>query len=217
MDARGHRGPRRLDDPYPEALKRALQQVAAADLAAARAVLTEIRFDPEPKRKDREPPKSVIARVYARDCYQCRYCGERTILPAVMRLLARLFPDEFPYHPNWKADATHPAFVSRSTTLDHLVPIAGGGDPVDEANLVTACWGCNRRKGDLTLDELGWELRAPADPDWRGLTEYFEPAWIAAGRPVLGEEESAWMNATRRVLPRSAPVDQTPSREGRDL
>jgi hypothetical protein len=49
---------------------------------------------------------SVIAGVYARDCYQCRYCGERVILTAVMRLLSRLYPGLFPYHPNWKADST---------------------------------------------------------------------------------------------------------------
>ncbi len=135
--------------------------------------------------------------MYARDCYQCRYCGEKTILTYVMRLLARLFPDEFPYQSNWKADQTHPAFVSRSTTLDHLVPIAGGGDPLAESNLVTACWGCNRRKGDLTLDELGWDLLDPAEPAWRGLTELFEPAWEAAGRPRLTSDEMTWMRATR--------------------
>jgi hypothetical protein len=49
---------------------------------------------------------SVIAGVYARDCYQCRYCGERVILTAVMRLLSMLYPGLFPYHPNWKADST---------------------------------------------------------------------------------------------------------------
>jgi len=42
----------------------------------------------------------------------------------MMRLIARLFPEEFPYHPNWKAGLTHPAFAARSATLDHVVPIA---------------------------------------------------------------------------------------------
>jgi len=198
MDSTPVRGPRQLDDPYPDVLQRALQTIADGDLEGARAVLDEVRFAPPPlPGVKRWPSTAVIARVYARDAYQCRYCGEKTILTPVMRLLARLYPLEFPMHPNWKASETHPAFISRSTTVDHLVPIAGGGDPVAEANLVTACWGCNRRKGDLTLDELGWELRDPADLTWRGLTELYEPAWVAAGRPELSATELTWMRATR--------------------
>lgn len=189
--------PRQLEDPYPQVLERALRALGAGDGDRARKVLDEIRFEAAPRRAERWPATSVIARVYARDCFQCRYCGEKTILTPVMRLLSRLFPMEFPMHPNWKSDQTHPAFVSRSTTLDHVQPIVGGGDPVDETNLVTACWGCNRRKGDLTLEELGWELQRPADPHWRGLTELYEPAWIAAGRPALSETEMTWMRATR--------------------
>ncbi|WP_425459493.1 HNH endonuclease [Georgenia muralis] len=91
--------------------------------------------------------------------------------------------------------------MTRSATLDHVEPIALGGDPLAEGNLVTACWGCNRRKGDLRLDELGWALREPADPDWKGLADLFEPAWIGAGRPLLGEDEKAWMRAIRATAP----------------
>lgn len=195
-------GPRQLDDPYPEVLERALRHLTVGDHVAARAALDEIRFAPNPRRPERWPATSVVARIYARDCHQCRYCGERTILTPVMRLLSRQFPDELPMHPNWKASETHPAFASRSTTLDHVTPIAGGGDPLEETNLVTACWGCNRRKGDLTLDELGWQLRDQADPTWLGLTELYEPAWIALGCPTLSETEMTWMRATRATLSR---------------
>jgi hypothetical protein len=72
---------------------------------------------PPSRRTERWPAISVIARVYARDHYQCRYCGERVILTAVMRLVSRLYPEMFPYHPTWKADSTHPAFASPSATL----------------------------------------------------------------------------------------------------
>jgi hypothetical protein len=112
-----------------------------------------------------------------------------------MRLVSRLYPDLFPYHPNWKADSTHPAFASRSATLDHVQPIAGGGDPVGLDNLVTACWSCNRRKGDLHLAELGWSLVEPRDARWQGLTELFRPLWEAAGRVPLSEDDHAWMRA----------------------
>lgn len=41
---------------------------------------------------------------------------------------------------------------------DHVVPIARGGGS-DIANLATACKPCNRKKRDMTLEELGWTLR----------------------------------------------------------
>ncbi|WP_148076598.1 hypothetical protein [Cellulomonas sp. PhB150] len=123
MDAAPRRGPRQLDDPYPDVLERALRAVVAGDLEGGRTVLEETHFEP-PARHDakRWPSTATIARIYARDRYQCRYCGERTILTPVMRLLSRLYPDQFPMHANWKSDSTHPAFIARSTTLDHLVP-----------------------------------------------------------------------------------------------
>jgi 5-methylcytosine-specific restriction endonuclease McrA len=186
---------RQPDDPYPDALARIINARLSGDEAAALAEMIKYRFVPLERRPERWPAMSAIARIYKRDCYHCRYCGERVVLTAVMRLVSRLYPEMFPYHPNWKADATHPAFISRSATLDHMKPIADGGDPLDPANLVTACWGCNRRKGDLRLDELDWPLIDPANPTWQGLTEVFRPLWNAAGRPPLSEDEHAWMRA----------------------
>lgn len=185
-------------DPYPDSLARIIQARIQGDDKAAFAAVNEIRFKPPTREKEQWPAMSVIAKIYARDHYQCRYCGERLILTAVMRLVSRLYPDQFPYHPNWKANSTHPAFISRSATLDHIRPIAGGGNPVAQENLVTACWNCNRRKGDLELDELGWALVEPRDKEWKGLTELFRPLWEGAGRPSLSEDESAWMRAVNK-------------------
>lgn len=39
-------------------------------------------------------------------------------------------------------------------TLDHLTPLARGGDPLDAANAVCACRSCNARKGARTADEF---------------------------------------------------------------
>jgi 5-methylcytosine-specific restriction endonuclease McrA len=183
------------NDPYPDVLACIIQARIEGDHDAAAAELAKIHFVPQRREKERWPAMSVIAKVYARDHYQCRYCGERVILTAVMRLVSRLYPSEFPYHPNWRADSTHSAFISRSATLDHIRPLAGGGDPTALDNLVTACWNCNRRKGDLLLEEIGWSLVDPRDKRWKGLTELFRPLWEAAGRPSLSEDESAWMRA----------------------
>jgi 5-methylcytosine-specific restriction endonuclease McrA len=187
------------DDPYPDALARIIRARIVCDDATALAEMNKIRFVQPSRRTEQWPAMSVIARIYARDRYQCRYCGERVILTAVMRLLSVLYPDPFPYHANWKADSTHPAFVSRSATLDHVQSIADGGDPVALENLVTACWNCNRRKGDLRLAELGWSLIEPRDKQWRGLTELFRPLWEAAGQPPLSETDRAWMRAVERA------------------
>lgn len=187
------------DDPYPDALARIIHARIEGDDATASAEIDKIRFVPPSRRTERWPAMSVIASVYARDRYQCRYCAERVILTAVMRLVSALYPDQFPFHPNWKADSTHPAFVSRSATLDHVRSIADGGDPVGMDNMVTACWNCNRRKGDLRLTELGWSLIEPRDKHWQGLTELYRPLWEAAGRPLLSETDRAWMRAVDRA------------------
>uniref|UniRef100_A0A7R9Z2P6 HNH nuclease domain-containing protein n=2 Tax=Chlamydomonas euryale TaxID=1486919 RepID=A0A7R9Z2P6_9CHLO len=49
---------------------------------------------------------------------------------------------------------------SKHLTLDHVVPVSKGGRN-EWLNLVTACVACNQRKGDKTLQALGWKLRAP--------------------------------------------------------
>jgi hypothetical protein len=188
------------DDPYPDVLAQVISARLRGDPAAALTAITAIGFTPPPRRTEREPSKVVTAQVFARDHYQCRYCGQRVILTAVMRLIARLYPDQFPYHPHWKTDATHPAFTTRSATLDHIQPIAGGGDPLAEDNLATACWTCNRRKGDLALNELhGGALVETHDTGWHGLSDLYRPLWEASGQPALGEEERAWMRTVDRL------------------
>jgi len=59
--------------------------------------------------------------IFARDEYQCVYCGER--------------------------------FESELLTVDHVQPRMRGGDR-SGGNLVTACGGCNARKGSLRLAEF---------------------------------------------------------------
>jgi len=192
------------DDPYPEYLDRIIRYRIAGDEALALAALTEIRFEAAARRKERWPSRTVVAKIYARDHYQCRYCRERLILTHHATGIQTI-PGAVPYHPNWKADSTHPAFITRSATLDHVVPVSAGGDPVDPGNLVTACWGCNRRKGDLRLEEIGWSLVEPSDQGWNGLTELFYPLWHAVGRPVMSEDETWWMRATR-TAPAGGPT-----------
>jgi hypothetical protein len=72
--------------------------------------------------------------------------------------------------------------------------VAWGGAAEDD-NLVTTCWPCNARKGDLTLARLGWQL-LPVDVDdtWDGLTRFYRDLWHQArcANPKLHHD---WANA----------------------
>lgn len=72
---------------------------------------------------------------------------------------------------------------SKADTVDHVVPRSRGGEHSWE-NCVAACAGCNHRKADRLLTELGWTLRAvplpPKGQHWRLLStvKELDPAWV---------------------------------------
>jgi 5-methylcytosine-specific restriction endonuclease McrA len=182
---------------YPDALRDIVQALIRRDRRAADERIATIAHEPQPVTVRRTPTVRKLAAIYERDRYQCRYCGARTVLTPVMRLLAVAYPREFPYHKNWKAGEVHPAIEIISATHDHVNPVTRGGDSLDDGNIVTACWVCNSAKGNLPLDALGWTLRDPADGTWHGLADVYAPLWEALGRPELGPNERAWLAMTR--------------------
>lgn len=46
----------------------------------------------------------------------------------------------------------------RATTRDHVIPTSKGGENTWE-NVVACCAPCNRKKGNKSLADLGWELK----------------------------------------------------------
>lgn len=142
---------------------------------------------------------AVTAEVYARDSWTCRYCGVRTVAPAVLRALSSLYPEQFPHHTNWKAGQVHPAYLLVSTSLDQLVPGARGGSWTDPGNLVTSCWPCNTGKADLTIEETGWKLLEEFDvrSDWDGLIGVHRELWQMAGQPDA-DYHQRWLRAAMR-------------------
>lgn len=53
----------------------------------------------------------------------------------------------------------------RDMTMDHIVPRSKGGLNTWK-NVVACCFPCNQRKGNISLEELGWQLRfQPFKPD----------------------------------------------------
>lgn len=173
-------------DDYPEELEQVIVALLSDGREAAAEILAPIAYPRREVAVRSEPSETVMVSIYKRDRFHCRYCGCKVVPTQIMRLVSETFPDQFPYHPNWRAGHTHPAITSRSPNLDHVVPWAKGGGN-DPENLVCACWVCNQIKGDLSLQQLGWKLRPIPETDWDGLVRYYRSLWELAGSPSRGD------------------------------
>jgi 5-methylcytosine-specific restriction endonuclease McrA len=103
------------------------------------AVIRLVRFVHVPRRFRRQVTNTFL---FARDEYQCQFCGRRHV---------DLRPRE-------------------CLTRDHLVPMSRGGTN-DWTNVVTACSACNTRKGNHLPQECGMHpRRPPVEPHFVHLT-----------------------------------------------
>ena len=195
-------------DDYPLVLQAAVDAVLCDGIAAGEEVLARIAYQPREIPRRPSLSRSVAARVYVRDGFHCRYCGRRVIPTVIMELLGGLYPESFPFHPAWKGGMTHPAILSRSPVVDHVVPGSSGGDWGEEGNLVTACWPCNAAKADLSLEQLGWRLRPIPVTEWDGLTSTYQALWRAAGEPKP-RLHAAWLKAFETARHSAAAGDRT--------
>ncbi len=165
-------------------IDRVVQALRGDDRAIARDILcAEYPFVPvTPERRRYTEPQSL--QVFIRDGFVDRYSGQRLVFPGIFRLLTRLLPQEFPYHPNWKMTETHPSDWELFPTIDHVLPVARGGADSD-TNWVTTSMLRNAAKANWTLEELGWSLRPPISLiEWDGLTRLFL-GLVDADRSVL--------------------------------
>lgn len=129
-------------------------------------------------------PRPLMVSVFRRDCWTCRYSGRPTVFYPVMPLLGRIFPEQFPYHSNWNGGHTHPAVTActRWSTTRYPALLAGRG--WTRAIWSPRGWPCNARKGDLTLEQLGWQHRDVDDSPWDGLSDVYRALWEIAGKPT---------------------------------
>ena len=171
------------EDDYPRTIERVIVAVLDQGVGAGAAELEPIAYTRREIAKRPGLSRTLQAEIYRRDRFCCRYCGGELIPAPIMELLGDLYPDSFPFHPNWKGGQTHPAVLSRSPVVDHVAPGGRGADWLSRENLVTACWPCNGRKADFTLEQLEWALRPIPDTTWDGLTHYYAALWRAAGKP----------------------------------
>jgi hypothetical protein len=193
-------GPRRAS-PTAQELSSGLGELVGATLQDQTRLAAEIvsRIGHRRIEIERRPALSIAARVaiHRRDCWTCRYCQARTVAPPILRFLSEIYPEDLPYHPNWRAGQVHPAYLLVSASVDHVDPGGRGGSWLGEDNLVTACWPCNTGKADLRLEEVGWELLdvETVQSDWDGLSGVVELLWARAGSPAIYRD---WRGALTR-------------------
>jgi 5-methylcytosine-specific restriction endonuclease McrA len=72
-----------------------------------------------------------------------------------------------------------------AATVDHVVPRSRGGAHT-WTNVIAACAQCNARKGDRTLQELGWHLKRPPTAP-RGPVVLLTAAGVAEAPPVWAD------------------------------
>lgn len=124
------------------------------------------------KSSGRSYTKLQCIRVFRRDGYIDRYSGTRLVFPGTLRLLSLLMPEELPYQLHWKMELCHQMYWELYPTIDHVVPVALGGEDID-SNWVTTSQLRNSAKANWTLEALGWERVSGGDIHaWDGLTKW---------------------------------------------
>jgi 5-methylcytosine-specific restriction endonuclease McrA len=193
--------PQSSSDPFLDQLRTALESLAIGNRTGANEAIKAMTASlPQfVKRTTISPAK--CAEVFRRDHWTCQYCGGPVVPSAILNAASLVWHEVIPYNPNWRSDATHPIFVSRSACVDHIEPHAHGGSTADLNNLVTACWPCNAQKGEFTLDRLGWSS-PPATPrsnaDWDGLVGMYPSLWEAASTTATDAQKKyhrTWLAA----------------------
>lgn len=112
-------------------------------------------------------------KLFIRDGFVDRYTGEKLLNPGILKCISYYFPEEFPYHAHWKMTETHNAYWELIPTLDHIYPIAKGGED-EEKNWVTTSMKNNSIKSNYTIDEIHWKLYPKGNVgEWDGLTKEF--------------------------------------------
>ena len=156
-------------------------------------------FDPQTITK-RKYGAVESTRVFVRDGFVDRYSGQRLIFLPVLRVLSVVLPSDFPYHPNWKTDVTHPAYWQIAATVDHLVPVTRGGAD-HESNWFTTSMAHNYAKMNWKLEELNWKLHPPGDlNDWDGLIHWFVEYTAMHPETLANSSVRQWHRALKLVL-----------------
>jgi hypothetical protein len=167
----------------------------------------QIKGDGDPKRDGKAEAISCWAedhysqmRVFCRDGFINRFTGELLVFPAVLRLLSKEIPRDFPFQQYWRPDGTHIAYHDLGACTTVLVPLSRGGKK-EEANLVTTTMPYVLARTDMTFEEAGWRLT------WEGFVDEWDGMSTWYVEYVKDHEElrdvnflNMWFNAAKSVL-----------------
>jgi len=121
----------------------------------------------------RQYSKFQMCKVFLKDGFIDRYSGDKLIFPGLIKIMTNEFPDIFKYQRNWKMSETHMIYWDLCPTIDHLVPVARGGQDIED-NWITTSMIHNSAKSNWTIEEIGWELHNKGElKNWDGLVSYF--------------------------------------------
>jgi hypothetical protein len=82
-------------------------------------------------------------------------------------------PDAFPYQSHWKMEECHSAYWELVPTIDHIIPIAIGGED-NPSNYATTSMLHNSVKSNWTIEQLKCKLYPAGDiNEYDGLTDLF--------------------------------------------
>lgn len=110
---------------------------------------------------------------FVRDGFIDRYSGEKLVNPGLLKILSYYMPDAFPYQSHWKMEECHCAYWELVPTIDHIIPIAIGGED-NPSNYATTSMLHNSVKSNWTLEQLNWKLYPAGDiNEYDGLTDLF--------------------------------------------
>lgn len=163
--------------------------------------LIESKYPFKPVKYDkRSYSKKVLTEIFIRDGFIDRYSGQKLIFPPVLRILSLEFPDEFPFHNNWKMSQCHLAYWELCPTVDHVIPIASGGLNTKD-NLICTSMLRNSAKSNFTLEELNWVLLPSGDyRNWDGLSHWFIDYVLENGELLKNDYMRSWYNALKKTL-----------------
>jgi len=120
-------------------------------------------------------PKKYQQKVFQRDGYKCRYCGEKVISQEFFKLFSKALNLRSFKRGNTNL-TTHGIFHLTWPVADHVFPWVNGGK-TDLDNLVTSCGPCNYGKSGYTIKQIGIDdpLNYPSqETNWDGFESYIK-------------------------------------------
>lgn len=155
-----------------DVLAKIAMAITSGDDHKARSILIEeYPLVPPSETERRAYSQRQALEVFIRDGFIDRYTGRKLVYPSVLYALADRFPDELPLGGGRKK--SHSAHWDLFPTIDHLVPVAKGGQDAP-SNWVTTSMTTNMAKSDTPLEILGWKVCEPGKLDeWDGLCSWY--------------------------------------------